>query len=175
LRHTKPSMVVHSNQLKFKTGKPSLRANNARSAKPRINTCITTMAKNDPNCSARPAHQLLTPTIVIKEQLKLNIIVRIATVRYSAGKYVSTSLCTNVATITARTESTLSNNSTPQNALCDNQNLLNSNSVTFTANIYLKLRISPSLRHLSQPSTSEKFIIHLTYSDLSSRSSSPSP
>lgn len=158
-------MAVYSNQLKFKTGKPSLRANNARSAKPRINTCITTTVKNDPNYSARPAHQLLTLTIVIKERLKLNIIVRIATALYSAGKYVSTSLCTNVATINAYIESTLSKDSTLQSTLYDDQNLHNSNSVTFTANIYLKLRTSPSHRHSNQPSTSAKFIIHLMYLD----------
>ncbi len=168
-------MTIHSNRSKFETGNPSLRANNARSAKRLTHICTTTTVKHAHNSAARSAHRLLTLTIVIKERLKLNIIVRIATARYSAGKSVSTSLCTNVVTIIACTESTLSNNSTPQNTLCDNQGLHNSNSVTFTANIYSRPRISLLPHHSSQPSTSEKFIIRLTCSDLSSRSSSPSP
>ena len=165
MRLTKPSMAVRSNQSKFKTENPSLRVNNVRSAQRLTHTCTTTTVKHARNSVARSARQNLTSTIVIKERLRLNIIVRIAAVRYSAGKSVSTSLCTNVATITAPTESTLSNNSTKQNTFSDDQNLLSLNSVTFTANIYSKPRISLSPRPSSQPSTSAKFIIHQMYLD----------
>lgn len=158
-------MTIHSSRSRFNTGNPSLRPNNAPFAMHHINICTTTTANNDPNCSARSVHQLLRPITVIKEQLKLNIIARIATALYSAGKSVSMSLCINAATITAHIESTLSNNSTLQNTLYDDQNLHNSNSVMFTANIYSKPKILLPLRHSSQPSTSAKFIIHLTYSD----------
>ena len=159
-----PSMTAHSNRSKFKTGNPSLRPNNARSAKPLTYTCTTTTAKCAHRSVARFARQVLVPTIVIKERLKPNITALIATERCSAGKSVSTSLCTNAAMITAHTESTLSNSSTQQNKISDIQNLHNLNLTTFTANIYSKPKILPSLRHLNQPSTSEKFIIRLTCS-----------
>ena len=175
MRRIKPNMAVPLNQSRFKTGNPSLRPNNVDSAKRLTYTCATTTAKCIHSSVVRSACRILTPTIVIKERLKPNITAHIATQRYSAGKFVSTSLCTNAAMITARTESTRSNNSTPQNKTSDDQNLHNSNSTTFTANIYSKPRILPSPHHSSQPSTSAKFIIHLTYSDLSSRSLSPSP
>ena len=136
-----PSMTAHSNRSKFKTGNPSLRLNNVLFAKRHINTCTTTTAKNAPNCCAKSARQLFRLIIVIKEQSKPNIIVRIVTAHCSAGKSVSTSLCTNAATITAHTESTHSNNSIPQNKISDNQNLLSSNFVTFTANTCSKLKI----------------------------------
>jgi hypothetical protein len=127
-------MAVHSSQSRFKMGIPSLRANNVRSAMLLTDTCTTTTARHDHNSVVRSAHQTLTSTIVIKEQLKPNITVRIATAHCSAGKCVSTSLCTNAATITANTESTLLNNSIPQNKISDNQNLHNSNLITVTAN-----------------------------------------
>ena len=134
-------MAVRLNPLRFKTGNPSLKLNNALFATHRINICITTMANNDPNCSARSAHRLLKLIIVIKERLKPNITARIATARCSAGKPVSTSSSTNAATITAPTALTHSNNSTQQNKISDNQNLLSSNYVTFTANTCSKPKI----------------------------------
>ena len=155
-------MTIHSSRSRFNAGNPSHRPNNAHSAKRPTHTCTTTTAKRDHNFVARSAHRTLTLTIVIKERLKPNITALIATERCSAGKSVSTSLCTNAAMITAHTESTLSNNSTPQNKISDNQNLHNSNSTIFTANIYSRPRISLSHRHSNQPSTSVKFIIHLT-------------
>lgn len=134
-------MAGHSNRSRFKTGNPSLRPSNVLFAKRHINTCTTTTAKKDPNCYARFARLLFRPIIVVKERLKLNITVRIVTAHCSAGKCVSTSLCTNAATITANTESTRSNNSIPQNKISENQNLHNSNSTTFTANTYSKPKI----------------------------------
>ena len=127
-------MAVRLKPSKFKTGNPFPRTNNAHSAKPLTNTCTTTTVKNAHNCFAKFACLFFKPTIVIKERLKPNITARIATAHCSAGKCVSTSLCTNAATITANTESAHSNNSTPQNKTSGNQNLHNSNLITFTAN-----------------------------------------
>ena len=156
-------MNVRLNPSRSKTENPSHKLNNALFATHRINICITTMGKKDPNCSARSAHQLLQPTIVIKEQLKPNTIVPIATAPYSAGEPVLMSLCTNAATTTAHIESMHSNNSTPQNKISGYRNLLNSKSITFTANTCSKPKSSSPLHHSSLPSTSEKFTTHQTF------------
>jgi hypothetical protein len=158
-------MAVRSSPSRFKTGNPSLRPNNARSAKPRTNTCTTTTARNVRSYAARSARRSFKPIIVIKERLKPNITARIATARYSAGKSASTSSFTNAATITARTALTRSNNSTRQNKIFDDQNLPNSNSATFTANIYSKPKISSSRHRSNQPSTYARSTIHPTSSD----------
>ena len=155
-------MLDHSNPSRSVTENPSRKPNNAHIAKHPIHTCTTTTAKNEPSCFARSARQLLTLIIVIKEQLRPNITVHIATARYSAGKSVSKSLYINAATTIVHIESTHSNNSISQNKISDNQNLLNSNSITFTVNIYSKLKNSSYLHHSNPPSTSEKSIIHQT-------------
>ena len=134
-------MAVRSNPLRSNTGNQPLRPKSALFATHHINICITTTANNDPNCSAKSAHQLLRPIIVIKNRLKPNITARIATAHCSAGKPASTSSSTNAATITAPTVLTLSNNSTRQNKISDDQDYHNSNSVTFTANTCSKPKI----------------------------------
>ena len=100
---TKSITAVRSSQSRFKTENPSPKTNNAHSAKRPTHTCTTTTARRDHNFVAKSAHQTLTSTIVIKERLKPNITALIATERCSAGKSVSTSLCTNAAMITAHT------------------------------------------------------------------------
>ena len=82
----KPSMTIHLSRSKFNTGNPSLKANNAHSAKRLILICTTTTAKHAHRSVARSAHQNLAPTIVIKEQLKPTITVLIATEQCTAGK-----------------------------------------------------------------------------------------
>lgn len=134
-------MAVHSSQSRFKTGIPSLRVNNARSAMLLTHTCTTTTAKHDHNSVVRSAHQILTSTIVIKERLKLNITAHIAAARCSAGKPRSTSSFTNVATITAPIVLMRLSNLTRRNKILENQNLPSSNFVTFTANICSKPKI----------------------------------
>ena len=155
-------MLDHSSPSKSKTGNPSRKPNNARIVKRLIHTCTTTTARNARNYFAKSARQLLTLIIVIKERLRPNITVHIATARYSVGKSVSTSSCINAATTIARIESTHSNNSIPQNKISGNQNLLNSNSIIFTANIYSKPKNSSYLHHSNPPSTSAESIIHQT-------------
>lgn len=157
-------MAIRSNRSRFKTGNPSLRLNNAPSATPRTSTCTTTTGKNAHSCFVKFAHRPFRPIIVIKEPPKPNITVHIATERFTAGKSVWTSLCTNAATIIARIDSTRSNNSTPQKKISDNQNLHNSNSVTFTANTCSRLKISQSPPRSNQPSTSAKSTIRPTSS-----------
>ena len=155
-------MLDHSSPSKSKTGNPSRKPNNAHIAKHPIHTCTTTTAKNEPSCFARSARQLLTLIIVIKEQLRPNITVHIATARYSAGKSALMSSCINAAMTIARIESTHSNILIPQNKISDNQNLLNSNSITFTANIYSKPKNLPYPHHSNPPLTSARSIIHQT-------------
>ena len=150
-------MAVRSNPSRFKTENLSHRPNNALFATHRINICITTTAKNDPNYSAKSAHQPLTPIIVIKKRLKQNTSARTANTPCSAGKSFCTSLFTNAAMITALTVSMPSTNLTRRKNFYKKQNLLNSNSTTFTANIYSKpqnLSIQPQSNHSS---TSEEF------------------
>ncbi len=142
----RPNLAGHSNPLKFETDTQSRKPNNAPLAKPHINICTTTTANNDPNCSARYAHLSFRRIIVIKEHSKPNIIVHIVTAHYSAGKCVSTSLCTNAATITVPIALKLSKNSTHQNKIYDSQNLLNLNSITFTVNTCSKPKILPCHR-----------------------------
>ena len=157
-------MAIRSSQSRFKTGNPSPRPNNAHPARPRTNTCTTTMAKNDPNFSAKSARRPFKPTTVIKKRPRRNITVRIATAPYSAGKSASTSLSTNAVTITARTGLPRSSNSTRQNKISDDQNLPSSSSVTLTANIYSRPKTSLSPHRKDPPSTSSRFTIRPTSS-----------
>ena len=161
----KPSTAECSNRSRSATENRLLRSNNARSAKPHTNTCTTTTARNVRSCSAKFAHRLLKPTIVIKEQQKLNIIVHIARARCSVGKPASTSLFTNAVMITAHTVLTRSSNSTRRNKPCDKRNLHSSSFVTFIVNTYSKHKILSSLRHSNLPSTSERSITHPMCSD----------
>jgi len=139
-------MTALSSRSGFETGIPSLKTNNARFVKLLIHTCTTTTAKYDHNSVVRSAHQILTSTIVIKERLKPNITARIAAVRCSVGKSNSTSSFTNVATITVLIALMRSSNLTLQNKIFENQNLPNSNSITFTVNTCSKPKILLSHR-----------------------------
>jgi hypothetical protein len=105
-------MAGRSNPSRFKTENMSLRRNNAPFAARRINICITTTAKNDPNYSVRSARLFLRSIIVLKEPLKPSTSVRIANMPYSAGKSFCTSLFINAAMITALTASMPSTNLT---------------------------------------------------------------
>jgi hypothetical protein len=106
-------------------GNIPLRPNNALFATRRINICITTTAKNDPNYSVRSAHRLLPPIIVIKERSKPNTSARTVNMPYSAGKPFRASLFTNAAMITALTALTPSINLTRRKNSREKQNLLN--------------------------------------------------
>lgn len=165
LKLIKPSTAGGSNPSRFKTGNQSPKPNNALFATHRINICIITMAKNDPNYSARSAHRLLTPIIVIKERSKPNTSARTANMPYSAGKPFCTSLFTNAAMITALTALMPSTNSTQRKNSYKKRNLLNSSSATYTANIYSKLQnlFTPARSSLS--STSKESTILKTSSD----------
>ena len=125
-----PSRPVAQNQ--------SLQRNLAPAVTRHKNICIATMAKNNPNYSAKSAVQTFNPTIVLKDHLRRNTSAPTVSVLYSAGKHACMSLFTSAATITARTALTLSKNSTRRNGHCLKPNLRNLNSVTFTANIYSK-------------------------------------
>lgn len=170
----KPSTAGGSNPSRFKTGNQSPKPNNALFATHRINICIITTAKNDPNYSARSAHRLLTPIIVIKERSKPNTSARTVNMPYSAGKPFCTSLFTNAAMITALTALMPSTNSTQRKNSYKKRNLLNSSSATYTANIYSKLQnlFTPARSNLS--STSEESTTLKTSSDSSWHSTSPS-
>src|SRR3989338_1770063 len=154
---------------------PSLRRNNVLFAAHRINICITTTVKNDLNCSVRSARLFLKSTTVLKERLKPNTFVRTANTPCSAGKSFCMLLFTNAPTITALTALTHSTNLTQRKSSYKKQNLLNSNSTTFTANIYSKPRNLFTPAPSNHSSTLEGFITLKISSALSCPSTSPSP
>lgn len=154
---------------------PSRKPNSAHSATPHTSTCTTTTGKNAHSCFVKFAHRLFRPTTVIKEPRKPNTIVRIARARSTAGKPVLTSLFTNAAMITVRTDSTRSKDSTPRNKICANHVYRSSNFATFTVNTCSRPEILLLPHRLNPPSIFAKFTIHPTSSASSSRSSSPSP
>ena len=135
-------MAVRSNPSRFKTENPSPRPSNVLFATHHINICITTTAKNDLNCFARSARLFLKPIVVLKERSKPSTSARTANTPCSAGKSFCTSLFTNAAMITVLTALMPSTNLTRRKNFYKKQNLLNSNSTTFTANIYSKPRNS---------------------------------
>ena len=143
---------------------PSLKPNNARSVKPRTNSCITTTARSILNYAARSARRPLMPTIVTRNPRKPNITARIAAEPYSAGKPASTLLCTNVATKIAHTDSTPLSNSRQQNTISVDQNLHSSNFATFTVNIYSRPKTWLSPHHSNPPSIFERSITHPMFS-----------
>ena len=124
--------------------------NIAHSATRHTYTCTTTTVKKKANCAARSVRQTSRSIIVLKERLKPNTFVRTATTPCSAGKLFCTSLFTNAAMIIANTALTRLTSSTRRKKSSSNQNLLNSNSATPTANIYSRLRklIFPGLSNL---------------------------
>lgn len=126
--HSSPSRPAARNQFR--------RRNPVRTATRHINTYTTTTAVNKPNCNARSVRQPFKPIIVLKDHLKPNTFVPTVSTLYSAGNLVATSLFTNAVTITVSIDSMQSTSSTRRKKLYKEQNLLNSNSITFTANIY---------------------------------------
>ena len=153
----------------------SHRRNPAPVVTPRINTSTATTANNNPNYSARFAHRLFNPIIVLENHSRLNNSARTASTPYSAGKYVCTSLFISAGTITAHIVSTLSKNLTHRNNLYKKINLPNSSSAIFTANIYSRLKSLSIHLHGNLSSTLQRFTTLKISSGWSSPFTSPSP
>src|SRR3989304_5053269 len=167
-------MAGRSNRARFKTENQSLRRNNALFATRHINICITTTAKSDPNCSVRSARLSLRSTIVLKERSKPSTSARTANTPCSAGKPFCTSLFTNALMIIVLTALMPSTNLTRRKSFYKKQNLLNSNSTTFTANIYSRQQNLVTRAPANHSSTLEESITLKISLGLSYPSTSPS-
>ena len=126
---------------------------------PPKNTCIATMAKNKLNCNVKSARQPSRPTIVLKNHSRPNTSVHTANMLYSVGKSICTSLLISAVMTIARIGSMLLKNSIRRKKHCLKQNLHNSNSVTFTANIYSKPKNLNIPRRLNRSSILPRSII----------------
>jgi len=104
----------------------------------RTDIFIATTAVNKPNYSAQSARRPFKLTIVLKEHSNPNIFVPTVTAPYSAGNPIVMSSFTNAAMIIVHIGSMPLTNSIQRKKLYKKPNLLNSNSITFTANIYSK-------------------------------------
>ena len=136
MKPIKLSMAARSNPLRPAAQIPSLPPNPVPVVTRHSNIYIAIMAKNNPNYSAKSARQPSKLTIVLENHSKPNTFAPTASTPCSVGNSVFTSLSTNAATITVLIGSTHSTNSILRRDLYKKQNLLNSNSITFTANIY---------------------------------------